>query len=244
MTPGVEGSRRTAATVVGAAYLIAMATAMFAEAYVRGRLIVADNALATAQNIMAHKTLFRVGIVSELATFAVDIALITALYVILAPVHRDLALFAAFLRLTAETVAVTMTAHSFDVLRILSGAEYLRVFDADTLAALARLSIGAHGATYNVAFVFLGLGSTVFGYLWLKSRYVPSALALLGVFASLLLAAGTIAVLVVPTLQTTLYPAYMVPMFLFEVGMGAWLLLKGLRGPAAAEPGRVRVPSV
>jgi hypothetical protein len=196
---------------------------------VRGSLIVADNAVATAQNIMAHKLLFRLGIVSELVTFATDVTLITALYVILAPINRHLALLAAFFRLVAETVAVMMAAHSFDVLRILGGAEYLRVFEADRLAALARLSIGAHGSTFNVAFVFLGLGSTVFGYLWLKSKYVPKALAVLGIVASFLLAAGTLAILIVPSLQTILYPAYLVPMFFFEVGMGVWLLVKGLR---------------
>jgi hypothetical protein len=226
---GIDESQRKAARVVGFAYLFAMATAIFAEAYVRGSLIVADNAVATAQNIMAHKLLFRLGIVSELVTFATDVTLITALYVILAPINRHLALLAAFFRLVAETVAVMMAAHSFDVLRILGGAEYLRVFEADRLAALARLSIGAHGSTFNVAFVFLGLGSTVFGYLWLKSKYVPKALAVLGIVASFLLAAGTLAILIVPSLQTILYPAYLVPMFFFEVGMGVWLLVKGLR---------------
>ncbi len=105
MTRGVDESQRKAARVVGAAYLVAMATAMFAEAYVRGRLVVDGDALATARNIMGHTTLFRVGIVSELATFATDVALITALYVVLAPVSRHLALFAAFLRLTAESAS-------------------------------------------------------------------------------------------------------------------------------------------
>jgi hypothetical protein len=56
----------------------------------------------------------------------------------------------------------------------------------------------------------------------------------LGVIASALLAAGTLAILVVPDLQPILFPAYMVPMFFFEVGMGLWLLTKGLRPPAIA----------
>jgi hypothetical protein len=231
----VDQSQRTAAKVVGFAYLFAMATGMFSELYVRGTLIVADNAVVTAQNITAHGTLFRLGILSEIATFLSDVTLITALYVILAPVNRHLALYASFLRLAATSVMVMMAAQNFDVLRILSGAEYLRVFEADRLAALARLSLGAHFASYNVGFVFLGAGSTVFGYLWVRSRYVPNALAVLGVFASFLLAAGTLAILIVPSLQTILYPAYMVPMFFFEVGMGFWLLAKGLRPSGMTE---------
>lgn len=231
MTVGVDEAQRKAATIVGIAYLFAMAASMFAEGYVRGRLVVADDAVATARNITAHQSLFRTGIALELLTFASDTTLITALYVILAPINRHLAIYAAFLRMAAVSVGVMMAAHSFDVLRILSGVEYLRVFEADRLAALARLGVGAHTTQYNVVFVFLGLGSAVFGWLWLESQYIPKALALLGIVASILLAAGTLALLVAPGLQRILYPTYMVPMFFFEVGAGFWLLVKGLRAP-------------
>jgi hypothetical protein len=225
----IDESQRRAATVVGVTYLFAMAASMFTEGYVRGTLIVSDNAVATAQNVMAHATLFRAGIAIEILTFASDITLISALYVILAPVNRHLALYAAFLRMAAVSVGAMMAAHSFDVLRLLGSVEYLRVFQADQLAALARVGLGAHTSQYNVVFVFLGLGSTVFACLWVRSRYVPKPLALLGVGASVVLAAGTLAFLVVPALQRILFPAYMAPMFAFEVGMGLWLLVKGLR---------------
>lgn len=235
MTHSIDESQRAAAKVVGAAYLVAMATSIFGEVYVRGSLIDYNNAALTAQNIIAHRTLFRVGIASELITYATDVALITALYVILAPVNRSLALFAVFVRLLAETVCVLMAASSFDVLRILSGADYTRAFDAAQLAALARHSLGAHGALYNVGFVFVGLGSTVFGYLWLKSRYVPKSIGVLGIVASFLLGFVTFTILIFPGLQAKLYPAYMVPMFFFEVGIGIWLLTKGLRPPLPAQ---------
>ena len=44
-----------------------------------------------------------------------------------------------------------------------------------------------YGIGLSIGFVFLGLGSAVFSYVWLKSRYIPKALALLGIFGSLLL---------------------------------------------------------
>jgi hypothetical protein len=224
----IDDTQRRAARVVGFCYLFAMVLAIFGENYVRGSLLVADNATATAQNIMAHERLFRVGIVGELLTFASDVTLITSLYVILSPVSKYLALLAAALRIVQAAVCVVMTSQSFDALRILSGAKYLRVVDADTLAALARLSLSAHGSTYGVAFVFLGLGSTVFGYLWWKSRYVPAALGVLGIVASFLLGVGSLVPMIVPSAWRVMYPAYMVPMFFFEVGMGLWLLVKGL----------------
>jgi hypothetical protein len=225
---GIDESQRAAAKVVGFVYLFAMATSIFAELYARGQLIVPGDVVETARNIMAHERLFRLSIACHVITFAADVALITALYVVLRPVNRNLALFAAFLRMIETSVGVTAALHGFDVLRFLSGAEYLRVFEADRLQALARLSRSAHGAGLNVCFVFLGLGSTVFGYLWFKSGYIPKALAALGVFASLLLATTSFVLIIFPELAKILSRAYMAPIFVFEVTTGLWLLFKGL----------------
>jgi Domain of unknown function (DUF4386) len=235
---GPDDAQRKAARVVGACYLLAMATAMFAVGYVQGKLIDADDAMTTAQNLKSHATLFRWSLMVELMTFTLDIVLITALYVILGPVGRGLALLATLLRLVAAAVAVAMVAHGFDALRILGGAEYLKPFTQSELAAFARLSLGAHATTYYIVFLFLGMGSAVFAWLWFKSGYVARGWGVLGIFASLLLAGGSFAVLIAPELHGMLYPAYMLPMFVFEVGLGSLLLFKGLRPRArASAPG-------
>lgn len=228
-----DESQRKAARVVGLAYLLAIPLALFAEFYVFGKVLVDNNAAETARNIIANERLFRLGIASNLAVFALDVVLITALYVVLKPVNRNFALLATFWRMIETTVLVVITLNDFDVLRLLSGAEYLRVFEADRLYALARLSIGSHGSGYNVGLVFAGLGSTVFCYLWLKSGYVPKALAALGVFASFLLAACTFAFIIFPDFRNVAtIGVYGGPIFIFEVTMGFWLLLKGLRPDA------------
>lgn len=118
----------------------------------------------------------------------------------------------------------------------MSGADYLQALRTDQLQALARISISAYGAGVNVGFVFLGLGSAVFAYLWFKSNYIPKVLAALGVFGSLLLAAGSFAIIIFPDLAKILSLAYMMPLGVFEVTMGFWLLLKGLRPYRTAEP--------
>ena len=95
MTIGtVDESQRKAATVVGLSYLFALPPAIFAEFYVRAQLIAGGNAEQTARNIMAHERLFRLGIASNLTVFAVDVVLIIALYVVLRPVNRSVALLA------------------------------------------------------------------------------------------------------------------------------------------------------
>jgi hypothetical protein len=228
MAFSIDESQHKAARVVGLAYLLTMATSVFAF-YVRSQLVVYNDAAETARNISSHERLFRLAIVGDVITIAGVVALITALYVVLAPVNRNLALFAAFSRMLGAAIGVTALLNDFDVLRALSGAEYLHVFEADRLQVLARMAIGAHGAGSIVDFVFLGLGSTVFAYLWLRSSFIPRALAALGVFSSLLLAMGSLANIVFPDLPDSVTMITMAPLGVFEVTMGFWLALKRLR---------------
>jgi hypothetical protein len=231
MTTGsFDGAQRRAATLVGFTYLCALVPAIFAEFYVRGRLVVADNVAQTALNIMTHERLFRLGIASNLTAFAIDVALITALYIVLKPVNRSLALLALGWGLVETAILVVVTLTDLDVLRILSGASYLQVFDPDRLQALAKLSIGAHHDVYNVGLVLAGLRSTTFCYLWFRSGFIPRGLAAWGVVASFLMGGFGFAFIIAPELAKVVgVGIYGGPIFLFELTMGVWLLLKGLR---------------
>ncbi|MBI3715185.1 MAG: DUF4386 domain-containing protein [Betaproteobacteria bacterium] len=226
----VDPTQRLAAKVVGLCYLLAMVTAVFGFS-VRGKLVVADSALETARNIMASEQLFRLGTASDLLTFIIDIVLITSIYVVLRPVNRYLALVALLWRVIETALLAVVTLNCLDVLRYLGSAEYLRVFEVERLHALARFSIAAIGGGYYFGFVFLGLGSALFSYLWWRSGYVPKSLAMLGIFASLLLAACNFAFIIDPALAKVVAPYYMAPMGLFEVAMGFWLLFAELRSP-------------
>ena len=230
MTFPIDETQRKAARAVGFTYLFALVTGVFAEFYAREKLIVYDNAAQTAQNILAHEGLFRLGVVANLTTFAADIVLITALYVVLRPVAANLALAAAFWRLL-ETASLSISAlNDFDVLRLLSGAHYLEPLEAPRLHALARLSVGAHGAAYQLGLFFFGFGSTVFCYLWFRSGYIPRALAAFGMFASALVGICAYLLILFPRLAEIAIPSCYAPIFFFELTMGLWLLLKGVRG--------------
>src|SRR5437899_993041 len=95
LTNRFEPAQHTAAKVAGFLYLFTMVTATFAEFYARGRLIVSSDAVQTAKNIAASERLFRLGTVSNLITFASVVILLLALYVVLKPINRNLALLAA-----------------------------------------------------------------------------------------------------------------------------------------------------
>jgi hypothetical protein len=78
--------------------------------------------------------------------------------------------------------------NDFVSLRLLNGADHLRAFNTKQLQALAYMFVGVHDAGYLIGLVVFGLGSTVFAYLWSKSRYIPRALAAWGIFSSLVAA--------------------------------------------------------
>lgn len=228
----IEPAQHTAAKVVGFLYLFQMATAIFGESYVRGQLIVGD-VTKTAQNIIGSEQLFRLSIAGDLVTYTGVIVLTWALYVLLRPVNKNLVLLAVFFRLAETAILCVATVNSLVALRLLSGAEYLKTFEASQLHSLARLAISVQGLGMSVGFILLGLGSTVFAYLLLKSRYVPRALAAWGIFSSLVLAIVTWTIIVFPSLGHVLGLGYMAPMFFYEVGLGLWLLVKGIHAPIA-----------
>jgi hypothetical protein len=226
-----DPSRRDAAVLVGSCYLLALPPAVFAEFYVRSRLIAFDDAARTAVSVMAHERLFRLGIASNLTVFAIDVVLIMSLYVVLEPVSRTAALVATGWGLIETGILVVATLTDLDVLRFLSGAPYLRAFDDAQAQALARLSVGAHGAVYNVGLVLAGLRSTTFCSLWFKSRLIPRPLAAWGLLASFLMGASAFLFIIFPGLVKIVSIAvYGAPIFLFELTMGIWLLARGLAG--------------
>jgi hypothetical protein len=224
----IDESQRKAARAAGFLYLFAIAIAIFAQYYVRSKLIVYNNAAKTVASIMASERLFRLGIVLELITFAAVIALVAALYVVLKPVNRGLALLALLWRLVENAMLAVMTFASLNALELLTPDANLRPFDADRLQALAILSIWAHDDQYTAGLVFFGLGSAVFSYLFFKSRYIPRILAAWGIFSSLLTAVSSLAFILFPNLANWAAPGCWAPILIFELAAGLWLLLKGI----------------
>jgi len=145
-------------------------------------------------------------------------------------------LLAAGWGLIETTILVVVTLTDLDVLRILSGADYLQAFEVSRLHALARLSISAHHAVYNVGLIFAGLRSTAFCYLWFKSGFIPRVLAAWGVLASFLMGACAFSFIIFPELATVVpVEIYGGPIFVFELTMGFWLLFKRLHSSGMAE---------
>lgn len=228
----IEPAQRSAARIAGFLYLVQMATGVGAF-FARGQLTVRGDASQTAQNILGAERLFRLSIAGDLITCVAVIILVWALYVLLRPVQKNLVFLAVFFRLVELAVLCAATVNALVVLRLLSGVGYLETFEPGQLHSLARLALSAQALGMSVGFIFLGLGSAVFAYLLLTSGYIPRALAAWGIFSSLLLAIVTLAMMVFPGLGS-LGLVYMLPMGVYEVGIGLWLLIRGIRTPKVA----------
>ena len=132
------------AKIAGVLILIMTVFAPFSMLYVPSTLIVPGDAIATANNIMASESLFRISIVSDSVVFLIEIALVVLLYVLLKPVSETLSLVAAFSRLAMTVIQGLNLLNHFIPLLLLSGAGYLTVFEPEQLYALVLLFLNAH----------------------------------------------------------------------------------------------------
>src|SRR6266850_7977742 len=180
----IDNSQRTAAKIAGVSLLFSMVIVVFANYVLLNPLLVRGNAVETARNIIAHETQFRVAATCFLTYSLSVVVLLAALYVILKPVNRGLALVGALFRLVFALLWLLSTLNMLGALRLLGSASYLQVFEADRLQGFARLSVAATFDYYYVGLPFFGLAATVCSYLWLKSRYIPKGLALFGLISS------------------------------------------------------------
>ncbi len=238
MTIGsIDDSQRKAAKIAGLAYLVSFVTVVSVNFGIFARLIVGSDPARTARNILAQETLFRVGLTGDLLYCIAVLALSAALYVVLRPVDQNLALLAISGRLVQALTWLLVTLNLFTALRLLKSPEYATVFSPNQLPLLARPYLSGFDY-YYVGLVFWSLGDTVAAYLWFKSRYVPSALAVFGAVASAWCAACTFALFLLPDFPKVVNLWWFdMPMALFEIGLAFLLLVRGLRPPALTAAG-------
>ena len=226
----IDNSQRTAAKIAGWSGLLTFAIVVFGNYVLLNPLVVPGNAAATAQNIVAHQTQFRITVVCFLTYSLGVVVLLTALYVALKPVNPGLALIGALFRLVFALLWLLSPLNLLSMLRLLSNANYLQGFEPDRLQALARLQLGATFDDYYVGLPFFGLAATVCAWLWLKSNYIPRGLSIFGVIASAWCVLCAFVFLIFPHFNKIVNDyVFDTPMALFELILSFWLLFKGIQ---------------
>jgi len=219
------------ARLAGAGYLVIFVSGIFANFFVLEGMVVAGDAQATAANILGNTTKYRAGIFSFFVMVIFDLLLVWALYLLFKPVNKDISLLAAWLRMVNVAIFGVALYHLFNVLLVLSDADYLAVFTPAQLQAQAMLSLDAFNSTWLVGLVFFGIHLFFLGYLIIKSTYIP------GIIGILLVAAG--AGYLIDSFASFLLPSYddyqnvflmivVVPGVVGELSLTLWLLIKGV----------------
>lgn len=222
-TRTAETSPFLIARVAGFLYLLVIPLGIFGALYVPSRLIVPGNAAATAGNLMASESLFRLGIVSDLLAPIVLILVVLALYQLLKPVNKTMALLMVRFVLAGAPMSMLNKLNQFAALQFLSGADYLEVFPPGQLQALSLLFLRLHNQGSTIAFLFWGLWLFPLGYLVFKSGFFPGILGILLMIACFGYLADSFASLLGYSLNLGMFAA------LGEVLFMLWLLIKGVK---------------
>src|SRR5947207_7448665 len=228
-TDKIDNAQRTAAKVAGIAGLLAFAFVVFGNYVLLGPLVIPRNAVDTARNILAHETQFRLALICFITYGIGAIVLLSALYVIFAPVNRGLALAGALFRLVFAMLWLIAPLNSLAALRLLGDASYLKVFEPDRLQALARVQLAGSFDDYYVGLPFFGLAATVYAWWSLKSKYIPRGLSIFGLIGSAWCVFCAVVYLIFPDFNKIVNDyIFDSPMALFELAVSFCLLFNGL----------------
>jgi hypothetical protein len=203
--------------------------------FAAGQLIVPGIAgngtfVETSQRIVASALLYRIGLFCYVVGSFATIPLVIGLYVTLKPVDSNLALMAVLFRVIETAADVLWIVASFMVLQIHLGAHHANGFDATQLSRLADLAAGANGVGFELSAAVSTLGSSIFFYLFLKSRYIPRLLAGWGIFGALWFTAVGFVSLILPQFDASA-PYGFLPILIAELFTGLWLLIVGIKIP-------------
>jgi hypothetical protein len=223
------------ARIAGAIYLSMVITGPFSLIYVPGKLIVQGNATATAANVLAHDTMFRLAIVAGLFGQIIFICLAVALYRLLRDVSKNWARLMVGLVLVSAAVGFVDELNNLGARILFRGGEFLSVFDRAQLDALGMLFIRLHGQGIMIAEIFWGLWLFPFGLLVFRSRFLPRWIGvwlMINCFGYVIL-----------SMTSLFFHAYTDKLFLWlqpvlfgELAIMLWLLIKGAKVPPLELP--------
>jgi hypothetical protein len=222
-----EAWPRLYARIAGGLYLIVIIGGIFAEIFVRGRLVIHGNAAATAHNIQAHELLYRWGFVVEVFYCVCNIPLTLIFYNLFKVVNKNVALMMVFFGLIANAIeGVSLLAHLAPLL-LLGGGHYLSAFTAEQLQVAAYLSIQLFEHGFAISLVFFGFDCLTMAYLIVHSKFFPRLIGVLLAIEGLGYLINSFSLFLAPALQARIFP-YFTATATAEVALCLWLLVMGV----------------
>ena len=221
-----EESPRLKARIAGACWLLCIVAGMVGF-IAGGPLIVANDAAATATNILANESLFRFGFAANLISGLSYVGVTVFMYYVLKPVSRSLSLLAAFFGLAGVAIGGVAWVSNLVPLTLLHGDQYLTALTASQLQALSLAALKLQTHVFFIGMVFFGIQCISIGYLVARSSFLPRILGVLLGLGGTCYVIASFANFLLP-LGARLMP-FVVPVALIGEGsLTVWLLIKGL----------------
>ena len=216
------------ARVGGVLYLLVIALGMSEEAFIRGRILVAGDAAATVANLQNMEMLWRTGIAMELLLLLLSIALAVVLYVLIRPVHEELALMAFAFNVIAIAVECAYSLQLVEALFPIGGSASLGAFTPGQLQAMVILAMKAHVFGFGIALLLFAPFLCITGHLIFASGYLPKPVGILYQLAGLAYLCNGFVLVLAPQLAGGMFLLMAIPAFLGETSFAVWLLVKGV----------------
>ena len=220
------------ARTAGVLYLIYVITSVIANLF--GKFVFVE-APVTIDHILTHATQFRIGFVINLFSVVFFLIAAWALYVLLKPVNKDLALLFLLFNVAGFAVWLFSSLCLFANLVILNGPEGIKAFQPDQLQALAVFFFGLYKTGGVIAQVPYGVWLFPLGYLVLKSKFLPKILGILLIADGICQFIYVCQRLILPDLAVIAYPC-MVISFIAEFSLALWLSIKTVKPWLSANP--------
>jgi hypothetical protein len=209
----------------GLLYLLGSIPGWFGIAYVPGKLIVHGNATATANNIAASETLFRLGIAADLICQTLFIFVALALYDLLKGVNKRHAALIVILFAVSVPIAFLNDLNSIAALILVRGADFLSPFDKPQRDALAMLFLNLRHGGVQIAGIFWGLWLFPIGMLLCRLGRLARILGVLLMGACFAYLANSFTWLVLPG-YVDVVSRWVGPLQGAELLLILWLLIK------------------
>lgn len=224
---------KKAARIAGAVYLSTLPIALYFWSYIPGKLIVRGNTAATADNILAHETLFRFSILGDLFAYVVVIWLSFLLYRLLHEVNRTWALMMVGFVLLSAAVGFFSALPNVAAVILFRGSDFLTVLDKTQRDALAMFFLRLHGQGALINEIFSGLWLFPLGLLVFGSGFLPRFLGVWLIVAGFGWLTLSVIAVVFPTCYDTAF-SIIQPIVLGEMVFAFWLLIRGVNVKALA----------
>lgn len=224
----IEISPQIYARISGTLYLFIIIFGGFSDGYVLNTLVIPNDAATTAHNIMASPALWRLGVVACLIVPILAVAQLLPAYLLIRPVHKNLALLMIFFNIVSLSVESVSKIFLLMIYPLLSNTNYGTIFGLQQIYSYVQILITTHNISFNIALIFFSGDCLVSGYLIFKSGYFPRILGVLLQIAGISYLIGSFSWLFTPDFADFIALPLMISAFIGETSFCLWLLAKGV----------------